>query len=60
MYQYLATDTTSSLQDGEQDLEDKDSDDEEPEDAGLGFKPPEPDVTHPTVAPRYVGQRTQD
>ncbi|KAK3093785.1 hypothetical protein FSP39_020183 [Pinctada imbricata] len=48
-----STDTTSSVQEGEGDQEDKDDDEDQDEDAGIGFKAAEPDVTHPTVAPRW-------
>jgi len=44
------TDTTSSLQDGDNDLGDKDEDDEDDDDEE--FRVLETDVTHPTVAPR--------
>lgn len=45
------TDTTSSLQDGDNDLGNKDSDDENDDD-DEEFRVLETDVTHPTVAPR--------
>lgn len=44
--------STGPLESGLQDNKDKDDDDEE-EDAELEFKANQPDVTHPTVAPRW-------
>lgn len=41
---------TSSIQDGDNDLDDKDSGDEDDDEK---FTAAEVDVTHPTVAPRW-------
>lgn len=45
-----STDTTSSIQEGDNDLEDKNSADEDDDEE---FRVSEVDVTHPTVAPRW-------
>jgi len=49
----IIVDTTSSLQEGLTD-ENNEKDDDEEEDTEIEFKISEPDVTHPTVAPRFV------
>ncbi|XP_022329177.2 HEAT repeat-containing protein 5B-like isoform X3 [Crassostrea virginica] len=45
--------STGPLESIHQDNKDKDDDDDEEEDAELEFKANAPDVTHPTVAPRW-------
>lgn len=48
--------SSGPLESGTLDNKEKDDDDDEEEDAELEFKASAPDVTHPTVAPRFVLQ----